>query len=172
MKTKIVIAVISMLFAFSVFATPVKEADGIKPYYAMLGDWHGKAELVEGGKVAAKLKAKFDCHKGSGGMAVICTFSGKGAKGMKMTENDLFGFDPVGQEGHWYAVTNTGDVHDHITHWADAKTMIGNYSWQQDGKKMHEHIIFKFASAKKVRFVSDVMQDDQQVAKFSGEFKR
>jgi len=105
-------------------------------------------------------------------MAVVCAFSGKGGKDMEMTENDLFGFDPVSQQGHWYAVTNSGDVHDHLTHWANAKTMVGEHSWEQDGKKMQEHIVFKFANAKNVSFVSDVMQGNQKVAEFSGKFKR
>jgi hypothetical protein len=32
-----------------------------------------------------------------------------------MSETDLMGVDAVTGEGHWYAVINQGESHDHIT---------------------------------------------------------
>jgi len=53
--------------------------------------------------------------------------------------------DSVTGQGHWYAITNSGDTHDHLSSWPDANTMLAHYKWTQEGKDMEEDITFKFS---------------------------
>ena len=91
---------------------------------------------------------------------------------MKMSEPDLMGVDPVTGAGHWYAVTNQGETHDHLTDWPDPKTMKARYAWTQDGKKMAEDITFKFTGKSSVTFQSVTTADGQEAGLFSGALKR
>ena len=89
-----------------------------------------------------------------------------------MTEADLMGVDPVTGKGHWYAVTNQGETHDHITEWINTNEMKAYYSWIQEGKKMQEHITVKVPSKKTLEFRSIVSADGKEFNAFSGALKR
>jgi hypothetical protein len=153
-KTQIALAVLTLLAAHGVYAEPARQAPqptDMQPYYALLGNC---------------------CQKASEGWAVSCSFNATGANDMVMSETDLFGVDPASKQGHWYAVTNMGEVHDHLASWTDRKTMVADYEWTEEGKTMHEHISFIFKSAKSMEFTTQVTADKQVAAEFNGYFDR
>jgi hypothetical protein len=140
-------------------------------YYPLLGHWTGKGELAEPGQPAAQLALKLSCRKDALGWAVRCALAARN-RAMTLAEADLFGVDPATGQGHWYAVSNQGDAHDHLTDWSDAQTMKAHYEWVQDGKKMREDILFRLPSAKALEFLSVVTADGKQVSAFSGKLAR
>jgi len=139
-------------------------------FYPMIGKWHGQGEMVEPGQVPAKLTLTLSCKKVSAGWAVACTMSAKN-KTMSIIESDLMGVDPVTGKGHWYAITNTGETHDHLVDWKNADTMHAQFIWIQDGKQMMEDITFNFKK-RAMTFHSVVTADGQIAGEFSGSVKR
>lgn len=141
------------------------------PFYALVGNWQGKGEFGETGQTPAKLVLNFQCQKTSAGWGVSCQMKASN-KDMAMSETDLFGHDPVSNTFHWYAVTNTGETHDHQAKWLDAHTMMASYSWTQEGANMAENITMKFNGNKTMLFESIVSQNGQEVARFNGTLKQ
>jgi len=171
---KVFAAIVAMVLASMVVQTPAAAADkapAAARYYPLLGHWKGEGELGEPGQAASKLALKLACRKDASGWAVRCEMQAKNGA-MTMSEVDLFGVDPVSGQGHWYAVSNQGETHDHLTQWTDAKTMKATYAWVQDGKQMQEHIVFTLPSRKSIEFRSVVSADGKQVGTFSGRLAR
>lgn len=140
-------------------------------YYPFVGDWQGQGHLSEQGQAPMSLVLRLSCRKASSGWAVRCAMVARHDK-LTMTESDLMAVDPVTGVGHWYAVTNQGETHDHITEWTDARTMKARHTWMQDGNKMKEDISFKFSGKKSMTFRSVVTADGKKASEFSGQLKR
>ncbi len=140
-------------------------------YYPFIGFWRGDGQLSEPGQAPAKLTVEFSCRKATMGWAVRCDMVAKN-KQMTMTEADLMAVDAVTGTGHWYAVTNQGDTHDHITEWPDPHTMKAHYAWTKDGKKMEEHISVSFKDKNTMEFRSSTTADGKDAEVFSGKVFR
>ena len=140
-------------------------------YYPFIGFWRGHGQLSEPGKAPIALKLAMSCRKASMGWAVRCDLVAKN-KQMTMTEADLMGVDSVTGTGHWYAVTNQGETHDHITQWTDPNDMKAHYSWMQDGKKMEENISVSFKGGNQMEFRSATTADGKDAGVFSGKVSR
>lgn len=176
---KVSAQIFSVLFASVALSTPLPgmaAQRGAKPpaavrYYAFVGHWRGKGQLSEIGHAPVALALWLSCSKAASGWAVRCELLAKNGK-MRMTESDLFGVDAVTGQGHWYAVTNQGDAHDHLTHWIDAKTMSASHAWTQDGKHFEEHITITLPHNKTLTFRSVVTANGVQVNAFSGKVSR
>jgi hypothetical protein len=146
--------------------------DSAKPpaaaeYYPFIGFWRGSGQLSEPGRAPVKLTLELSCRKASMGWAVRCDMVAKN-KHLTMTEADLMGVDSVTGKGHWYAVTNQGEMHDHITKWTDPKTMKAHYAWAQDGKKMEERITVSFKDKDTLDFRSATTANGKDAGVFSG----
>lgn len=140
-------------------------------YYPFIGHWTGHGQLAEPGQAPVPLTLTVSCRKAASGWAVRCEMTAKNDK-MTMTESDLMGVDPVTGTGHWYAVTNQGETHDHITQWPDPKTMKAHHTWTQDGKKMVEDISFSFKGRKTMEFRSAVTANGKDAGVFSAKVSR
>lgn len=140
-------------------------------YYPLIGEWKGQGQLDQAGGDPVTLAIGLSCGKASAGWAVSCRMVAKSSE-MTMVESDLMGVDAVTGKGHWYAITNTGEAHDHVTEWTDASTMQADYSWTQNGKKMHEHITMTLPGKDALTFRSIVTSDGKEVGVFSGKLRR
>jgi hypothetical protein len=140
-------------------------------FYPLLGYWKGEAQLAEQGKAPIVLALSLSCRKASSGWAVRCDMVGRNET-MILTESDLMGVDPVTGTGHWFAVSNQGDTHDHIAEWPDPNTMKAHYAWTQDGKQMLESIVFQLIGKSSLEFRSVVTADGSEVGSFSGKLAR
>lgn len=147
------------------------KAPAVARYYAFVGHWRGRGQLSQIGHAPVALALWISCSKAAAGWAVRCQLVGKNSK-IRMAESDLFGVDEATGQGHWYAVTNQGDAHDHLTHWVDAKTMTASHAWTQDGKHMQENITITLPYRKVLEFRSVVTADGKQVNVFSGKVAR
>lgn len=166
------------LIAAAILAIPVTSmaagTDGppaASRFYPLLGNWKGQGELKQGAEAAAKLALGLSCGKASSGWAVSCRMVAKNGD-MTMTESDLMGVDAVTGQGHWYAITNDGETHDHLTKWTDPSHLQADYAWTQDGKKMHEHITMTLTGKKTLDFRSVVTADGKDAGVFSGHLTR
>jgi len=166
-----VFAVAGVTAVSAAMASTATNLPAASRYYPFVGHWKGHGQLSEPGQKPTPLTLSMSCSKASSGWAVRCEMLAKNGK-MKITESDLMGVDPVTGTGHWYAVTNEGETHDHVTEWPDPKTMKAHHTWTQDGKKMEEDISFQFTGKKSVEFRSAVTQDGQPAGEFSGKLTR
>lgn len=157
--------------AIAAAAAPEAKAPPAARYYPLLGHWKGKGQLAETGKAPVPLAIKVSCYKAASGWAVRCAMIAKNGK-MTMTEADLFGVDAVTGKGHWYAMTNQGEVSDLVTEWKDAKTMTAQVSWMQEGKHMVEKVTFMLPRSRAMEFRTVVTADGKQVTVFSGKLTR
>ena len=157
-----------------VASTRLAAADEAAPataYYALVGNWHGSGELAEPGQPPAKLALALACRKAASGWAVARDLNAHN-ESMTMTETDLMGVDSLTGQGHWYAITNGGDTHDHLSSWPAANTMKARCKWTQDGKGMEEDITFKFSGKHGLAFRSMVTADGAPAGSFSGSLTR
>jgi hypothetical protein len=159
-------------------AVPARDAGAQAPappvssrFYPFLGYWKGHGQLGEPGKDPQLLALSLSCRKAVAGYAVRCDLVGRNDT-MTMVEADLMAVEPVSGIGHWYAVNNQGDTHDHIAEWPDAKTMIAHYEWEQNGKQMRENVIFRFTQPKEMDFRSVLTENGQEVGAFFGKLGR
>ena len=140
-------------------------------FYPFLGYWKGNGQLGAPGRDPELLALSLSCRKAVAGWAVRCDLVGRNDN-MTMIEADLMGVDPVSGVGHWYAINNQGDTHDHVAEWPDAKTMIAHYEWEQNGKQMRENVIFRFTHPKEMDFRSVLIEDGREVGAFFGKLSR
>lgn len=177
MKTNLLRCLSGILAGVAVAATPnlANAADNEQPaaaiFYPLVGDWTGSGQLSEPGGQPVELSIDLSCVKAAGGWAVRCEMTASNA-GMIMNESDLMGVDPITGKGHWYAITDQGDAHDHIVSWSDANDMTATYSWEQDGKQMTENITMKFGGENSVDFASVVKADSKEVNTFAGKLEK
>jgi hypothetical protein len=159
-----------LIAAGTAFATLPALAGSVPPalpFYPFVGNWHGKGELAEPGRAPAGLDVSLSCQEASGGWAVTCRMQAKNAS-MTIEETDLMGVDPVTGKGHWYAVSNQGETHDHEAAWTDSKIMMAHYTWQQEGQQMQEDIMFDFSEKDRAHFRSTTRANGKAVGEFSG----
>ncbi len=176
---KIFARIVSLVLAAGAIALPMAAAaaDAVvaRPaavrFYPLLGHWKGLGQRVEPGQPPVVLAMTLSCRKASSGWAVRCDMVGRNET-MIMTESDLMGVDPVTGTGHWFAVSNQGDTHDHVAEWPDANTMKAHYAWTQDGKQMLESIVFQIVDNNSLEFRSVVASDGNEVGTFSGKLAR
>lgn len=140
-------------------------------FYPFLGYWKGNGQYGAPGKDPVQLALSLSCRKAVAGWAVRCDFVGRGDT-MIFVEADQMGVDPVLGIGHWYAINNQGDTHDHISEWTDAKTMIAHYDWEQNGKQMRENVVFRFPREHEMDFRSVITENGQEVGAFFGKMSR
>jgi len=139
-------------------------------FYPLIGDWKGNGSMVQPGEQPIALSISLSCAEASAGWAVSCVMVAKNDD-ITITESDLFGVDPVTGQGHWYTVSNQGETHDHLATWM-GKTLTGDYSWVEDGKKMHEHIVLNLSTDKSMDFRGVTTADGQEAGTFTGELTR
>lgn len=140
-------------------------------FYPFVGKWTGNGELGSPGQPPAKLALRLNCRKASAGWAVLCELDATN-KEMSIQETDLFGVDPVTGKGHWYAISNQGETHDHVADWPDTKTMKASTTWTHEGKRMEENITFHFTSSRSMEFRGIVSENGKEVGAFTGKLKR
>lgn len=137
-------------------------------FSVLSGDWQGEGRVSENDEVS-HFDLRLQCSQASAGWAELCMMSGRDRDGViVLAETDLFGVDPVTGQGHWYAVSNSGETHDHLADWTDAHTLHAHLGWQQDGKQMEERIVLSLAGAKTLEFHSVVSENGHDVSEFSG----
>lgn len=91
---------------------------------ALAGKWSATTTMTApGAKEPVKFTEKMDCKRASGGRAASCVETAKvpGLGAMDFTH--LVSYDPERKAVHWFAVGSTGEVHDHVCHWSDDKTL-------------------------------------------------
>ena len=171
---KLVSAMFStVVLAGAVTVTAARAADvpsDAARFHVLLGEWKGGATLREG-ETATDLSLAYSCSKVSAGWGVACDMKAKG-KEMEVAEYDLMGVDPVTGTPHWFAVTNSGETHDHVGRWVNDHTFQARYAWKADGRSMEENITMRFPDKKRIEFLSVVSVDGQQVASFTGKLSR
>lgn len=170
-RISMLIACFTLLLTLNNSMAATEQAPAAAQFYPFEGNWKGNAELVEPGNPPIKLNITFTCRKVSAGWAVACDMNAKN-KDVMMSESDLMGVDPNTGKGHWYAITNQGETHDHQSEWTDSNTMKAQHAWKQEGKQMEEKVVFNFKTKDKVDFHSVVTVDGNVAGEFTGSLKK
>jgi hypothetical protein len=91
---------------------------------ALAGKWSmATTMMVPGQPAPVKFAEKFDCKKVAGGRGVTCVDTAKVPGMGAMDFTHLIAYDAERKAVHWFAVGSTGEVHDHVCHWKDDKTL-------------------------------------------------
>ena len=81
---------------------------------------------------------------------MLCNLKITGVPGLpSYEETDLMGFEPNSKTYHWFAVTNAGETHDHVTPATDKNKLRFTYSGTQEGKPFKEVVDWEFLGATK-----------------------
>jgi hypothetical protein len=95
-----------------------------KTVEALAGKWSATTTMtMPGAKAPVKFSEKMECKRASGGRAASCTENAKVPGMGTMDFTHLVSYDPERKAVHWFAVGSTGEVHDHVCHWTDDKTL-------------------------------------------------
>jgi hypothetical protein len=81
-------------------------------------------------------------------------------------EVDLWSFDRWEKRMHFYSITSTGAVHDHIGSWRDEKTRVFRWEGLYEGKNSGEDVVFTFVSPNEIRVHEIDTSDGQPVQIF------
>ncbi len=139
----------------------------------LVGEWKGTGQLVMGDS-KADLKLSISCKWQSGGYGVACQarFAGPPAIGT-LEETDLFGFDPGTRKYHWFAVTNTGETHDHVAEIPSGETIDWVFNGKQQDKPVKETIRMTFSKdSKQLDFKTESQVAGVTNAVFTGTLKK
>lgn len=139
----------------------------IKKLRAMVGHWRGTASLKMGGQ-SARLTMSINCKVASGGYGISCKSRFAGA-GMVQHETDLFGYDAGAGKYHWFAVTSSGETHDHVADRPAGNTFYWVYRGTQGGKRFVERIKMDIRKrGKQMKFTSRMTLGGKPMATMSG----
>lgn len=109
-----------------------------------LGSWKLTGTISMGAD-NAKITATVLCRRASAGAAIACSGKFTGVPGAPaLEESDLMGYDPGTNTLHWYAVTNLGEVHDHVANVNADPTLHFVHTGTQDGQAFKEVIDVEF----------------------------
>jgi hypothetical protein len=145
----------------------------VKNMGCLVGDWKGTGQIVMG-DTKAELKLALSCRWQSGGYGVACQarFAGPPALGT-LEETDLFGYDASNRKYHWFAVTSTGETHDHVADVTEGGVIDWVFNGTQDQKPYKETIRMEFApDSKQISFKSDVFVGGVAQMSFTGTMKK
>jgi hypothetical protein len=115
----------------------------------LVGNWKGTGTMAMG-KDKAKIDVAWSCKRTSGQFGVLCTARFTGIPGVpSYEETDLFGYEPNSNTYHWYAVTNAGETHDHVSKPGDSPKLEFVYTGTQEGKPFKETIALELGKDEK-----------------------
>ena len=125
---------------------PPKEA---KDMGCLVGSWKGTGSMTMGKDKVDGIKMSWNCKRASAEWGVVCTGSMAGIPGMdRYEESDLFGYEPNTGKYHWYAVTNAGETHDHVSSPSNGPTLEFVHNGVQEGKPFKEVVQLTFKGPK------------------------
>jgi hypothetical protein len=166
-----------MTFAM-LLASSIALADGeskqIKDMDCLVGSWKGTGAMAMGADKAS-LKASLDCARTSGGWGVQCSLHLAGVPGMaSYEETDLFGWEPNTAKYHWYAVSNAGETHDHVTDGPSGNTLMWQFKGLgEGGKPFVENVKFTFsADSKQLAVLSETVLDGKSQATITFDLRK
>ena len=163
-KTLIVCGILALAsFSAAAFAAdeqPAPPAGALK-LHAFVGHWTGTGQLSEYGKDTATINVDMTCAEVAGGWGVRCDDAMTGS-GMNYLESDLMGYDAGSNKAHWYAVTNSGDVHDHVAQWQDDTNFLANHTEMAGDRKISEDITLQLKTPTQMQAKSSMTVDGKE----------
>ena len=168
MKTSFVMAGILALACWSTAAVAADEQPappappaGALKLHAFVGHWTGTGEMAEYGKDKSTINVDMTCVEAAGGWGIRCDDAMTG-QGMNYLETDLMGYDARDNQSHWYAVTNSGEVHDHVAQWKDDANFLANHTDIAGDHKISEDITLQLKSPTQLEAKSTVTVDGKE----------
>ncbi len=135
---------------------------------AFEGNWSFDAQLtMPGATEPTKFKMKMPCKKIAEGNGVSCAGSAKVPKLGVWSAGVLVGFDPAGKRTHFMAITNMGEVHDHVCTWKDTTLACDPLKYGTET----ETLSFSWTDPKSMTFTSETKGKNGTIS-FAGTGKR
>jgi hypothetical protein len=111
----------------------------VQNMHCLIGNWEGTASFQTGDTKAA-LGVSWACKRAALGYGVACLARFSGMPGGAHEESDLFGFDADARKYHWFAVSSSGEAHDHVAEISNG-TLRFVYEGVSDGQPLKETIL-------------------------------
>ncbi|MCE9572621.1 MAG: hypothetical protein K8W52_05650 [Deltaproteobacteria bacterium] len=170
------ISLVSTLFALATAATlaPARadDAPAARLVKTLTGTWKGPLHLTMGAD-QADLKAAIACAPIAGKTGIACQASITGVPGLgTMLESDLFGVDPTTGAAHMYAVSNAGDVHDHVGGFEQDALVMRWTGTSPDHHALRETLTFRSTGPRTLAFTQEVTSDGKPFVKLEGTLKK
>jgi hypothetical protein len=109
-----------------------KEAEGLKKF---LGEWSMSIVFVMADGTVVKGKAIAKCELVSLGRGIHIVMKGEMEGIGEYEEHDLVSFFKEDGKVHFFSVTSTDAVHDHIGNWVDDSTLVVDWRGLTSGKE-------------------------------------
>jgi hypothetical protein len=120
----------------------------------LVGEWRGSATFTMGAQ-RDPARMSVSCRPTAAAFGVSCEARFDFAGGRVWQETDLFGWDAGARAYHWFAVTSTGNSHDHVAQQLEGDTWVFAATCRSRGKPMHEVIRLRaLPDGKRIEFRS------------------
>lgn len=174
MRTRKTLPALSALLALDLLSPVLAQEarPAADPVLAQLpGDYQGRLTFEADGQ-RSPVQARLSCRRAAGGAAVACTLSARGIPGVALfEESDLWGRDAATGRYHLYAVTNSGDVHDHAGAYA-GDTLSLELRTTVEGQPFLEQISIRFQGREGFQLSDTTSVGGRVVASLTGAFRR
>lgn len=158
-----------MSLFLTLLLTPAFAAES--PLDQLVGTFRGNLTFTADG-ADFPVEAVFHCVAAADDAGVACTVTATGIPGLDVyREADLWGYDAGTGQYHLYAITNTGDVHDHAGSF-DGTTLALDFDATIDGAAFHEDVDTTFLSRRTLLLSNVITVDGVEVARLSGRLRR
>src|SRR5947208_2583330 len=148
MKNSILVAALALV-ALPTLAVADPLPKKVADMECLVGSWKGSGTMTMG-KDKANIDVTWQCKRTSAQYGVLCGATFKGIPGLaSYEETDLFGYDASTDTYHWYAVTNGGEVHDHVAKPPQGSKIQFVFNGVQEGKPFKEVIDLDFGKDSK-----------------------
>lgn len=120
----------------------------------LIGEWRGSATFTMGAQ-RDPARMSVSCRPTAAAFGVSCETRFDFADGRVWQETDLFGWDAGTRAYHWFAVTSTGNSHDHVARQLEGDRWVFAATCRSGGKPMHEVIRLRpLPDGKRIEFRS------------------
>ena len=149
MTTSLTTLLTAAALALPSIATAAPLPEPVQQLEWMVGTWKATGTVTMGPD-SFKVAATWSCKRVSAKLGVLCSMKVTGVPGVaSYEETHLFGYEPNSKTYHWFAVTMTGETHDHVAQLPTGNTLQWTYTGTQDGKPLKETISMELSGAKK-----------------------
>lgn len=142
-------------------APAVTPPAGALQLQAFTGYWTGTGEMKVPGQETQVINVTVECTDTAAGWGILCKDAMTG-KGVNYHETDIMGFDMQSSLVHWFAITNSGELHDHAGQWTGDKRFSVNYTGKIGEKSISEDISMELTGASGLTVKSVAKVDGQE----------
>jgi hypothetical protein len=128
----------------------------------MVGTWRATVLIHTPGKESLSGEGTVTAERISLGNGIHSVMKVKLVGAGPYEEHDLWAYDSSERKMHFYSVSSTGAVRDHVGHWAGDDTLEFEWSGEHEGKMANDKILVKWSSPTEIT-ISETLKSEDEV---------